>query len=267
MTGRDGPPADCRMDRRWLLVAVVGAFVVLTLAVRLGLIWGIDLRLAQLSFAVHTPWLDRPNQLVTELASPEVTGVATAALALWLWREQRLRAVALAGAFVLSLVIEAELKRWLHHPSAHAEAGLVHWLAHPSVRQALDHLFDPQGWAKLAHTDPVLHNPYLGGQVPFTSTYPSGHLARFVLLAATVTSLGLRRPFLLLAWVLVLLLAVSRVYTLAHWSSDVLGGVLLGWGLAIAVALLSQWEVQRRADHWSRLRERRWPARVPRGAP
>ncbi len=61
----------------------------------------------------------------------------------------------------------------------------------------------------------------------FTHSFPSGHVARdtFLLLIAH----GWPRVAVAFALVLV---AMSRVYTGQHWPSDVLGGLLLGAGIA-----------------------------------
>ena len=66
---------------------------------------------------------------------------------------------------------------------------------------------------------------------PVRNTFPSGHLAR---VAFMVTAL--RWP----GWtasVAIPLMAITRVYLAEHWPSDVLGGWLLGYGVAtIAIA-------------------------------
>ena len=66
---------------------------------------------------------------------------------------------------------------------------------------------------------------------PVRNAFPSGHLARVAFLVT-----ALRWP----GWTAaaaVLLMAITRIYLAEHWPSDVLGGWLLGYGVAmIAVA-------------------------------
>ena len=72
-------------------------------------------------------------------------------------------------------------------------------------------------------------------ETPSASSFPSGH-TMFVATVATVLMLGLGRRFLPrwaqpVGWALVVLIvlanAISRVYTGAHWPSDVLEGILI----------------------------------------
>jgi len=66
--------------------------------------------------------------------------------------------------------------------------------------------------------------PAIHTGLPFA--FPSGHLARSMFLLAAV-----RAPAWLVAAGFVLM-ALTRVYLAEHWPSDVLGGALLGLGIA-----------------------------------
>ena len=71
------------------------------------------------------------------------------------------------------------------------------------------------------------------------ASFPSGHAV-----AAAVTAIGIvmalipeshRRRWMAVAVVVAALVALSRTYLSAHWLFDVLGGSLIGAGLALAV--------------------------------
>jgi undecaprenyl-diphosphatase len=92
------------------------------------------------------------------------------------------------------------------------------------------------------------------------ASFPSGHsIAASVTVVAAVIALvppGRRR----VAWgaaavAFSILMGVSRAYLAAHWLSDAVAGILLGWSCALVVAVAVN-ELQRRRDT-------RQSARVP----
>jgi len=90
-------------------------------------------------------------------------------------------------------------------------------------------------------TKVLVDRPRPPGSLIATSglSYPSGHA-----IASAVTAIGVvmaltsgrrRLYWMVVAAALAALVALSRTYLSAHWLSDVVGGSLLGAGLALAV--------------------------------
>lgn len=149
---------------------------------------------------------------VTALA---VLAVAFAAFAWRRWREPMLVAVAVAGEVAIFLVVTMLVDR-----------------ERPPVR----------------HLD----------EAPPTSSFPSGHTAATIALWGSLAvlanerarSAAVRNLFLVLAFVVPLLVASSRMYRGMHYLSDVLGGMLLGglWLLASVRGIrlgVAHWAIRR----------------------
>lgn len=146
---------------------------------------------------------------ITALA---VLAVAFAAVAWRRWREPMLVAVAVAGEVGIFLVVTMLVDR-----------------QRPPV----------------AHLD----------EAPPTSSFPSGHTAATIALWGALAVLAserarsalVRNLFLVLAFVLPLLVASSRMYRGMHYLTDVLGGFLLG-GLWLAATVRG---IRLGVAHWA----------------
>jgi undecaprenyl-diphosphatase len=98
-------------------------------------------------------------------------------------------------------------------------------------------------------------------EAPPTSSFPSGHTAATIALWGSLAVLAnerarsavVRNLFLVLAFVVPVLVASSRMYRGMHYLSDVLGGVLLGglWLLATVRGIrlgVAHWAIRHGGD-------------------
>ena len=175
----------------------MAAFVVLAVLVSLGALASIDRAILALVQQPHTSWLDLAASFVTILGQTEVVGTIALGVALARLRAQRSD---WWMALLLAIVLVAELLLKITIPQG------------PPPRE-------------LSRSVPLF--PFL--EAPTTFSFPSGHVARVAFLVAV-----LRWPADLSAAV-VFAMALTRVYLAEHWPSDVVGGWLLGYGLAALV--------------------------------
>lgn len=146
-----------------------------------------------------TRLLDRLSALFMTLGSVQITLLlASLLIALLLYRRNRRAALALGAAFVFALLSEGVLKLLLHHPDV-------------PYRLALP-----------------------GAPAP-PNSYPSGHLLRTALLATAAVLLWPRASVRVAALLFVAAVGYTRIYSGAHWTSDVVGAALLAWVLHVAV--------------------------------
>lgn len=165
----------------------------------------------------------------TFFASPEFTVIATlvmTGIALYDPKKKKVHvlAVSLPLALVALVLVEIYGKSIVHHP-----APMYSMIKNPTT---------------------IFPANYINEQF----SYPSGHAARAVFLGITLLSLlSFRRgrnkaSFLALESVAiwttlisyVTLVAISRIYLGHHWLSDVVGGLLLGGGIAAGNAALAK---------------------------
>jgi undecaprenyl-diphosphatase len=142
--------------------------------------------------------LDLAASFFSLLGKFETTGALTLAVSLLGWKRRGMRGLAPTLLF-FGVAIEVVLKFLLPHPSL------------------------PEGYARN-----VEFLPHLRFSTPYS--FPSGHMLRITFLAVYFTANGgLGR---VAGWMLVLIMALTRLYLNEHWASDIIGGVCLGLVLA-----------------------------------
>ncbi len=179
------------------------AFVVFSVLVGLRVTQGMDEWFLTTSQSFGWDFLDLVSSFVSLLGDPEITGAVTLWLAFKGWRGRGIKGLAVLLLFF----------------------GVAFELA---MKYAVPHLGPPAMWRhkqlpSLVH----LSTPY---------SFPSGHMLRSAFLVVYLTNFFPR--WRQVGWGFVVLMAITRIYLNEHWTSDVIGGCLLGLAFAlVAVAI------------------------------
>jgi membrane-associated phospholipid phosphatase len=185
----------CNLSLSCLLGAI---FLLFSAAAGAGWLYGPDDFLMRTAQSRPSSSLDVAFGFLSAFGSLEVTGALLLVLATDLFLGGR-RGLAgrLLLAFLATGLLEYLLKQFLPVPPV------------------------PMGFARTEDFAPLVVTDH-------SYPYPSGHALRFTILLGTVYLLS-RNGLLRIGVVLVLLgLLASRVYLGTHWTSDVVGGTLLG---------------------------------------
>ena len=145
----------------------------------------------------------------------------TASPALWV--------VMQAGSFP-AVFVAAGLALAARRPrlaTALAAGGTATWLLAKAVKQVVDR----------GRPEAILHDVVVYGPSATGLGYPSGHAAVAALLM-TVAAPYLTRRAKVVGWVVVGLVAFTRVLIGAHLPLDAVGGLLLGWTVGSATNLV-----------------------------
>jgi membrane-associated phospholipid phosphatase len=202
----------------------------------------VSLATLAVAFAVYS------QAVSLDLSAASDREVAESLVPLW---QEALRPVAiglaLLGGLELTTLIAVGLAVYLIRGGFRAEAWALLTLPLALLVEVFYKRFvQHPGPFKFAHGDgPSLTMLLERGPNAIPNTYPSGHTLRAVLvyglLAFVIYRLAppgrrkrLAAPF---AAVIIAIVAFDRLYLGVHWTSDVVGGLLLG-GLALAAAVV-----------------------------
>lgn len=184
--------------RHFVLWTALLAFALFSTAAGLRLLLEADLWTLRASQSWASSTLDRLGAVFSTIGGLEVSVPAFAALVIWLFlTDRRTLAIRLVVALLVTSLVEFAMKMWL-----------------PQAQM-------PEDAARTTDFSPIV-------DVHYAHPYPSGHMLRSVLLLGAIFLLWRNRLARSLVVVAIAGMALSRVYLGVHWSSDVIGGVLLG---------------------------------------
>jgi membrane-associated phospholipid phosphatase len=157
------------------------------------------------------------------LFSAGISFVIFLAIVLFLQRHDRALALMLLLAFIAGSLIELALKHSLVHPGPPVAFGLLHIDVPEAGLQRL--ILGRLGMVNA------------GGMV--VNSYPSGHSLRSLLIAVALVWTFPRHAVRVVAVVFAVATPAVLIAARVHWLSDVIGGLLLGWGLSALAAYLA----------------------------
>ncbi len=188
--------------------AVVGAaFVAVTLAVAAGLTHTLDRAVLDAAQTAASAPFDWVSSALSALGGVLVTGAIATLLTVTGVIRRGVRGAVPLLLFV-AVAIEYVLKRLINDPAPPMDLLRdFHWLA-------------------------------IGDSASSGNAYPSGHLARtaFLSMLSATAWPALKWP----AFVIVVLMGLSRVYSASHWTSDVVGGLCLGLTLGFVAIVVGR---------------------------
>jgi len=190
--------------KHWRLWAALAGFLLLMLAGTSPVVHAWDVSVT--TWLQHAaPGPDLPASLFVFLGNAEVVVPATVLAAAWAFRRDRRRAMAglwLAAGLILASLTAVALKHLVFHPGPPREFQ----------RTVLE----------------------FGIHVRTRYSFPSGHTLRTTILAGVALHQARWA-----AGLIILAMMVALVYLGDHWTSDVLGGLCLGWAALEAGNALS----------------------------
>ena len=218
-------------DNRLILLLSTAGFLVCTVAAGAGVLRPVDVWILGLAQGHASGFMDAVGLVTSVVGGVEFVTIAAVALAAGLLFDGR-------GRLVLRLLI------------AFTATGLIELAIKMVVPQV------PVPESATRGPDPSL----LDLSTPYP--YPSGHMLRTVLLLGAVYVVWPSRPGRIAILLFLAASAASRVYLGTHWSSDVIGGALLGIA-ALAWAFRSDHQPAKK----KLTRRQRRRAKRPKGAP
>jgi undecaprenyl-diphosphatase len=188
-------------------------FIGISLLTGFGLMEGIDRWGLDISDSIACCPIEIIAFIFSILGSIEVTGMLTLVLVAILWCRHSLQHGLIPLLLFVGVALEAMLKYFIIHPRPpHITSQNLCYFDFPN------------------HIVTYMLFPY---------SFPSGHVLRTTFLVELF--IAYMNRYHIAGRVLIIMMALTRVYLNDHWISDVVGGFLLGLALAsVAVLLLRE---------------------------